>query len=50
MPSTGDVTGYSIIEAESLAAAVAESKTHPHLKTSSACSISVHEIYPAPGM
>jgi hypothetical protein len=49
-PSTREVAGYSIIEAEDLQAALALAKDHPHLKMPGACTIEVHEAQPVPGM
>ena len=49
-PSTREVAGYSIIEAEDMAAALALAKDHPHLKMPGACTIEVHEALPVPGM
>ena len=48
-PSTRDVGGYSIIEADDLQAAIALTKGHPHLMTPGA-EIEVHEAVPIPGM
>ncbi len=48
--STRDVTGYSIIEAGDLDAALALAKDHPHLNMPGGCEIEVHEVQPIPGM
>jgi predicted RNase H-like HicB family nuclease len=48
-PSTHDVVGYSILEAETIDAAVEMLKEHPHLWTEQ-CSIEVHEALSLPGM
>jgi hypothetical protein len=49
-PSTRDVRGYSIIEADDLAAALALAQVHPHLAMPGGCSIEVHAAQPLPGM
>jgi len=48
-PSTRDVVGYSILQADSLDEAKALLKDHPHLKWDGACAIEVHETMPLPG-
>jgi len=49
-PSTREVAGYSIIEADSLDAAVELAKVHPHLTMPGGCEIEVHEAQAIPGM
>jgi hypothetical protein len=49
-PSTREVAGYSIIEADDLEAAVELAKVHPHLTMPGGCEIEVHEAQPIPGM
>ena len=49
-PSTREVAGYSIIEADDLDAALALAKDHPHLNMPGGCEIEVHEALPVPGM
>jgi YCII-related domain len=49
-PSSREVAGYSIIEADSLDAAVDLAKVHPHLSMPGGCEIEVHEAQPIPGM
>ncbi|MFE4835965.1 YciI family protein [Arthrobacter sp. NPDC056691] len=49
-PSQREVAGYSIIEAESLKAAVELAKQHPHLTMPGGCEIEVHEAQQIPGM
>ena len=48
--SDREVTGYSILQAESMEAAVAMLQGHPHLGWAEGCSIEVHESMPLPGM
>ncbi|HEY5852519.1 MAG TPA: YciI family protein [Aldersonia sp.] len=48
-PSTREVVGYSIIEAETLDAAVELAKVHPHLNMPGGCEIEVYETQPIPG-
>jgi hypothetical protein len=48
-PSTREVAGYSIIEADGLDAAVDLAKVHPHLSMPGGCEIEVHEAQPIPG-
>ena len=48
-PSTLDVTGYSLIEADSMDAALAFTNNHPHLNFPGAA-IEVHELQGVPGM
>lgn len=47
--SDSDVSGYSVIEAESREAAVALLEGHPHLNMPDGCSIEVLESLPLPG-
>jgi len=43
MPSTKNVVGYSILQAENIERAVKMLKDHPHLNMDDSCSIEVHE-------
>lgn len=45
-PSKRKLTGYSILEAASLAGAKKLLKGHPHLKWTKGCEIEVHEAMP----
>jgi hypothetical protein len=49
-PSTREVAGYSIIEADDMDAAVGLAQGHPHLDMPGGCEIEVHEAQPVPGM
>jgi hypothetical protein len=49
-PSTREVAGYSIIEADDMDAALALAKDHPHLNMPGGCEIEIHEALPVPGM
>jgi len=49
-PSDKMVVGYSILQAESMDAAVEMLKDHPHLGWTEGCEIEVHEAMPLPGM
>ena len=49
-PSTREVAGYSIIEADSLDDALDLARNHPHLNMPGGCTIEVHEALPVPGM
>ena len=49
-PSSREVAGYSVIEAEDLNAAMELMKGHPHLSWSDGCDIEVHESINPPGM
>jgi hypothetical protein len=49
-PSKRNVAGYSILQAESLAAAKKLMKNHPHLGWDAGCDIEVHESQALPGM
>lgn len=49
-PSTRDVTGYTIVEADDMDAAVALAQQHPHLNMPGGCEIEVHEAQAVPGM
>jgi len=49
-PSSRQVVGYSIIEADDLDAALELAKVHPHLNMPGGCEIEVHEAQPIPGM
>ena len=46
VPSKRKITGYSILQAESMAAAKKLLKGHPHLVWSKGCEIEVHEAMP----
>ena len=45
-PSKRKITGYSILQAESMAAAKKLLKGHPHLAWTKGCEIEVHEAMP----
>jgi hypothetical protein len=49
-PSTREVAGYTVLEADDLDAALALAKVHPHLRMPGGCEIEVHEALPIPGM
>lgn len=49
-PSTRNVVGYSVLQAENMDAAVEMLKGHPHLDWMDACEVEVHECLPLPGM
>lgn len=49
-PSTREVAGYSIIEADDMDAALELAKVHPHLDMPGGCEIEVHEAQQVPGM
>lgn len=49
-PSTREVAGYSIIEANDLDAALELASNHPHLNMPGGCEIEVHEAQAIPGM
>jgi hypothetical protein len=49
-PSTREVAGYSIIEADDFDAALDLARNHPHLNMPGGCEIEVHEAQPIPGM
>lgn len=48
--SDKEVVGYSILQAEDMAGAVAMLQAHPHLAWTDGCAIEVHEMMPLPGM
>ncbi|BDZ64846.1 YciI family protein [Agromyces mangrovi Wang et al. 2018] len=48
-PSEREVTGYTIIEASDLDAAVELAKVHPHLNMPGGCEIEVHAAQAVPG-
>ena len=48
--SNKGVTGYSILQANSMEQAKELLQGHPHLGWNAACSIEVHETMPLPGM
>jgi len=49
-PSTREVVGYSIIEADNFDAALDLARNHPHLNMPGGCEIEVHEAQAIPGM
>ena len=49
-PSTREVVGYTLIEADSMDDALALAQDHPHLNMPGGCTIEVHEALPIPGM
>ncbi len=49
-PSTREVAGYTLIEADSMDDALALAQDHPHLNMPGGCTIEVHEALPVPGM
>jgi hypothetical protein len=49
-PSTRDVVGYSLIEADDMAAALELARVHPHPNMPGSCEIEVHEAQVIPGM
>jgi hypothetical protein len=49
-PSTREVAGYSIVEADDLDAALELAQGHPHLNMPGGCEIEVHEAQAIPGM
>ena len=49
-PSGQDVVGYSVLQAESMDAAVAMLEGHPHLGWTDGCAIEVYESLRLPGM
>ena len=49
-PSTREVVGYSLIEADDMTAALELARNHPHLNMPGGCEIEVHEAQPIPGM
>ena len=49
-PSTRDVAGYTILEADDMDAALALAQAHPHLNMPGGCTIEVHAAQPVPGM
>jgi len=48
--SDRQVTGYSMIEADSMDAAMKLMGGHPHLAQDDSCEIEIHEAAPLPGM
>lgn len=48
--SASTVVGYSVLQAQNMADAVAMLKDHPHNTWMDSCSIEVHESMPLPGM
>jgi hypothetical protein len=48
--SDKNVVGYSVLQAESMEAALEMVKDHPHLSMPGACEIEVHESLSLPGM
>jgi hypothetical protein len=49
-PSTRQVAGYSIIDADDLASALELAQAHPHLNMPGGCEIEVHQAQAIPGM
>jgi hypothetical protein len=49
-PSTREVAGYSILEADDFAAALELAQAHPHPNMPGGCEIEVHESQAIPGM
>jgi len=49
-PSTRDVAGYSILEADDLDGALDLARSHPHLNMPGGCEIEIHEAQAVPGM
>jgi hypothetical protein len=49
-PSAREVSGYTILEADDLDAALELARNHPHLSMPGGCEIEVHEALPVPGM
>jgi hypothetical protein len=49
-PSTREVVGYTILEADDLDAAIELAKVHPHLNMPGGCEIEVHTAQEIPGM
>jgi len=49
-PSTREVAGYTLIEADSMDVVLALAQDHPHLNMPGGCTIEVHEALPVPGM
>jgi hypothetical protein len=49
-PSSKNVAGYSVLQAENIEDAIKLLKGHPHLAWNAECSIEVHETMPLPGM
>lgn len=49
-PSTREVAGYSIIEADDFAGALELAQGHPHLNMPGGCEIEVHQAQAIPGM
>ena len=45
-PSSREVAGYSIIEADGMDAALEFATSHPHLNMPGGCEIEVHEMQP----
>jgi hypothetical protein len=50
LPTTNDLGGYSILQAESKEAVAEHLKGHPHFRMGPEASIEVVEIMPIPGM
>lgn len=47
-PSSSDIMGYSVLQADSLEEIRKMLEGHPHLSWNSACEIEVHESMPLP--
>ncbi len=48
-PSESQVSGYSMLEAEDMDAALELARDHPHLNMPGGCEIEVLEVMPVPG-
>ena len=48
-PSASNIAGYSMVQAEDTAAALALLQGHPHLEWAADCAIELHELMPLPG-
>lgn len=49
-PSSREVAGYTVLDADDLDAALELARIHPHLTMPGGCEIEVHEVQPVPGM
>ncbi len=49
-PSSREVAGYTVLDADDLDAALELAHIHPHLTMPGGCEIEVHEVQPVPGM
>ena len=48
-PSTREVRGYSMVQANDMESALELFKGHPHLDWDASCAIEIHEVNPLPG-